>query len=291
MGRIELVAVDMDNTMIMPGMSETLSNVAAMERAKEMGVRIVPCTARPWYGAQGFFRLFPFDEYAITCNGAGLVDTHSGKIHDLVTLGAKDMPAVLDALLSMEEWLDIRVNTERGYGEWIPTQKEAYREELGIRLFGAAPSLRFSYRDWDAFIEGVSGSVLRILCHVEQTDEALLQKTKERIAHIMPMEIEITDDIFIEITAPGMDKGKRLSQLCDMLQIPREAVMAIGDNKNDISMVSYAGVGVSVHHGHPELKKVADVVAPPYEEGGIYAVIEEYIHNSRAYYGRPARAF
>lgn len=78
---------------------------------------------------------------------------------------------------------------------------------------------------------------------------------------------------FGELTAPGSTKGTALEMLARTLGIPREQVAAAGDQSNDIDMVTWAGRGMAVRTGPPELHAVADVVIGTPEEGGLVDAI------------------
>jgi len=45
--------------------------------------------------------------------------------------------------------------------------------------------------------------------------------------------------------------------------------IAFGDGPNDLDMIAYAGVGVAMGNAREELKKIADFVTKPVNEGGI----------------------
>jgi Cof subfamily protein (haloacid dehalogenase superfamily) len=55
---------------------------------------------------------------------------------------------------------------------------------------------------------------------------------------------------------------------------PEQAV-AFGDGLNDIQMLRGAGIGIAMDNGHPELKAVADRIAPPLDQDGIARMLEE----------------
>jgi|BEDMetMinimDraft_2_1075160.scaffolds.fasta_scaffold00761_7 Cof subfamily protein (haloacid dehalogenase superfamily) len=67
---------------------------------------------------------------------------------------------------------------------------------------------------------------------------------------------------FIEVTAPGVNKAKALGFLLDYLDIPPEAVIAIGDSYNDFEIVSEVGVGAVVDTAPQEVKEKAKIIAP-----------------------------
>ena len=49
--------------------------------------------------------------------------------------------------------------------------------------------------------------------------------------------------------------------------IPREAVLALGDGYNDVSMLSWAGLGIAMAHGHESARSAARQVSPPGDAG------------------------
>lgn len=60
--------------------------------------------------------------------------------------------------------------------------------------------------------------------------------------------------------SPEASKGNALALLAQDLDIPREAVMAIGDSVNDASMLRWAGIGVTLPHADRYARAAADEV-------------------------------
>ncbi|PKK39929.1 putative hydrolase (HAD superfamily) [Clostridiaceae bacterium JG1575] len=54
-----------------------------------------------------------------------------------------------------------------------------------------------------------------------------------------------------------------------------EAIVAFGDNYNDIEMLEYADLGVAMGNGPDELKDAADAVARPVQEDGVYHALKD----------------
>lgn len=65
-------------------------------------------------------------------------------------------------------------------------------------------------------------------------------------------------------------KGNALKILCEELGIDRQDVIAFGDDDNDLSMIEYANIGISMGNGSDLLKKSADYVTTNVENDGIY---------------------
>lgn len=93
-------------------------------------------------------------------------------------------------------------------------------------------------------------------------------------------EVILSAEGLMEINAPGVTKGRALAELAGLLDIPLSETIAFGDNHNDISLLQTAGVGVAVANAVPELLAVADRIAPPCEQGGVGAILEEVFPHS-----------
>jgi len=82
---------------------------------------------------------------------------------------------------------------------------------------------------------------------------------------------------FVEVNPLGADKGAALQALAAHLGVAREAVMAIGDQGNDATMIAWAGLGVAMANGHADIRAIADWVAPGIEEDGAALAIERFV--------------
>ena len=61
----------------------------------------------------------------------------------------------------------------------------------------------------------------------------------------------------LEIVPSGVNKQVGLDLLLEDLQLPQEAVMAIGDGGNDLHIVSHAGIGVAMGNAVPEVRSTS----------------------------------
>ena len=83
--------------------------------------------------------------------------------------------------------------------------------------------------------------------------------------------------IFGELTAPGVTKGRALAYLAEQLGVPQQAVAAAGDQFNDVEMVAWAGFGMAVRTGPPELRGVAQVTIEGPAQAGLATAIRQYL--------------
>ena len=72
---------------------------------------------------------------------------------------------------------------------------------------------------------------------------------------------------------PSQEKGRALAE---RLGIPREKVMALGDNGNDVTMLQYAGVSVAMGDGSPEAKAAARCLTAPHDQNGLAQAVRRY---------------
>jgi len=175
---------------------------------------------------------------------------------------------------------------------------------LGIYpiVYGPLPEVRYFYYDrFDSqnrsfidYIEQNAGrafqidDVLTVLnqqitCVTCDDRVSRIMKLEETIRHRLPnaqvtLEYSPWDlrHCHVSIMPAGVSKGDGLRRLCRLLGIRLGDVIAVGDNLNDLEMLSVAGLGVAMGNSPPEVKKRADYVTDSVEEDGVARVIERF---------------
>jgi len=67
---------------------------------------------------------------------------------------------------------------------------------------------------------------------------------------------------YLEFTSVESDKASALAFLCQRLGIPQDQCVAVGDGRNDLSMIAWAGLGIAVEGSPPEVIAAADRTIP-----------------------------
>jgi hydroxymethylpyrimidine pyrophosphatase-like HAD family hydrolase len=88
--------------------------------------------------------------------------------------------------------------------------------------------------------------------------------------------------LFGELTALGVSKGRALAELAQQLGIPQAAVVAIGDQENDLEMVAWAGLGLAMGNAIPALKAIANQTIPSIDDAGVAWAIEHLLLDATA---------
>jgi Cof subfamily protein (haloacid dehalogenase superfamily) len=73
---------------------------------------------------------------------------------------------------------------------------------------------------------------------------------------------------WLDLSPVGVSKASGLQHVCDALGLTAADVLAIGDGRNDIEMLRWAGRGVAIGDAPAEVQEAADAVSVPFEDGG-----------------------
>ncbi len=82
---------------------------------------------------------------------------------------------------------------------------------------------------------------------------------------------------YTEVLPAGVCKSDGMRRVLERLGIPREDSIAIGDSRNDLDMLRYAGVGVAMGGSPEEVIRAADRVTGSLAENGVAAALEELL--------------
>lgn len=82
---------------------------------------------------------------------------------------------------------------------------------------------------------------------------------------------------WVTIASPKATKLHGVMSITHLLGIHPYDVIGIGDGYNDFPLLEAAGLAVAMGNAVPELKAIADYIAPTVDEDGVAAVIEKFI--------------
>lgn len=271
---IKLLVVDIDGTIA--GKSNNIRETVkqAIFAAQSRGVQVAVATGRMYRSALRFHRDIGSTLPLISYQGAWIQDPASQKMLRHQPLSKQTALELLEhfqephlrSLLSVNFYINDQL-----YVPEITAATRLYAQRSGIQPI-AITDLR---RD----IPGEPTKVLA-LCENPGVLDGLLSSMRERYT---PAELYLTRSVatFFEATHPLVNKGAAVQYIAeDLLGLQPENVMAIGDNFNDVEMISYAGVGVAMGNAPSEVKAGANWVAPDVEEDGVAAAIAQFILDS-----------
>jgi len=268
--RIDLIALDLDGTLLDPDEHISKRNREAVGAALARGIRVVLVTGR---GVDLPIRIsaeLGLNLPVICCHGALTKDF--GANRTLVHL-----PVPLQYAKPMIE-----------YAQAHDLSVAVYAEELFWRLEGSHVFMDDMH--------GPSWRTVRGFADVLHEAPTFIRFLGEK--SVRAMEAEFGDwplnfryeswTDFVECAVLNRDASKRnaLSRLCADFQIPPDAVLAIGDSRNDVPMLRWAGIGVAMGNALPEVKEAVRYATADNSEDGVALAIERFALGTRA--KRPA---
>jgi HAD superfamily hydrolase (TIGR01484 family) len=81
---------------------------------------------------------------------------------------------------------------------------------------------------------------------------------------------------WLDIAPEGVNKSTALAEVAADLGITAGEVLAFGDGRNDLEMLSWAGRGVAIGDAPPEVQAAADAVSPRFLDGGPVAELRHW---------------
>ena len=82
---------------------------------------------------------------------------------------------------------------------------------------------------------------------------------------------------FCEFSNCDATKGKALTYLCDLWGIKQEEVLCIGDQDNDLELLSVGGIKVAMGNATKNLKNIADFVTNTVDNDGFVKAVNKFI--------------
>ncbi len=76
-----------------------------------------------------------------------------------------------------------------------------------------------------------------------------------------------------EIIQKSCGKGTALKEMAEILDIPIERTVAIGDSMNDYDMITAAGIGVAMGNAVDKIKEISDFVTDDVDSGGVSSAL------------------
>ncbi|MFI3168706.1 MAG: HAD family hydrolase [Faecalibacterium sp.] len=268
---IRLLALDMDGTVLLEDKTISPRVQTAISAAVANGVDVVPATGRAAVGIPEAFLSVAKSHYAITANGARVVNLQTGETM-LEELIPQDLALIaFDALQKYDCVLDLFQN---GKGYSTPANVRLNDRLLPENLREYVSNSRVIIDDMRAFVETQTQGIEKWTMFFGTETERLAAWDEMKA---LGFEVVSSLPRNMELSAPGVSKGNGLVLLAKLLNLPLSQTMACGDGGNDLTMIAMAGVGVAMENGMDEVKAAADFIAPSNEADGVALAIEHFI--------------
>jgi Cof subfamily protein (haloacid dehalogenase superfamily) len=272
---VRLIALDIDGTLLDSQWKLPEANRIAIAEATRRGIEVALVTGRRYDFAMPVARKIDAPLTMIVSNGA-LIRTQDGETHLRHLLPRETAARVLEitkpwrdgaavvfdrprenqVILEVLETDDpIRsayyARNKEFLGQAIPLESCLTEDPLQVMLSGKVVSMR----DAEALLRGAQSA----------ENFGLASTVYER-----------RDFAMIDVIHPQCSKGSSLKEWAALRGLAREEVMAIGDNHNDVEMLSFAGIPVVMGNCVPELRNFGWHETGSNDDNGVAAAIEHF---------------
>ena len=274
--KYKMIVMDMDGTLLSSDKSISDKNRSAIEKAYNMGVKIVISTGRMFASAKVYGEMIGVDTPIIASNGAFIRDKDKDEVIFSKMLGEQNIREILRItknynlnchLFTFDTVFSEKLEyTALNYNKWNKALPEDKRVKICI----------INASEWDAVINEYSDKLLKAVV-VSDNTECIIASRQE----ISKLNVEIVSSWInnYEVMNKGVSKGNAVDVLAKYYNIDKSEIICMGDHENDISMIEYAGLGVAMGNATEDTKNAASFITLTNNDDGVAYVIEKFILN------------
>lgn len=272
---IGLVALDIDGTLLDGAGALPPANAEAVREAAARGVHVAVVTGRSYPFALPAVAPLPDPLVLVVHNGA--VSRHRGG--DTFDRRVLPAPHARDLLVATRRW--------RAHATTIFDRDE--RQTLYDQLSWDHPQRRgylAQNRDWIRAVPDLEhhldDTLIQVAFNGSVTEMREVADAVRALSCANALAVSVTEYVdrdftLVDVNAAGTTKGTALARLAAQLGVPRERVLALGDNYNDLDMLQWAGVGVLMGNAAPALRATGLPVTGTNDEAGVAQAIRTHV--------------
>lgn len=278
----KLIALDIDGTVLNSRNQVAAETRQAVQAAIARGVRVTLATGRGFPSAQGIARLLGLHGTPlVTHDGAYVADPLTGQVLSETRVPAemaREACAVMQGAglkinVVHEQFLLSNQRIRNFTWRWLRPRHWA----SAANIFREARDYPHVYaRDLERYMR--ANPVAPPKFYAMGTPDQL-QAGAALLAERFSGALVTTPagSYAMEVTPAGVSKATGLRVLAGALGIRPEEVVGIGDNYNDVEMLTQVGLGVAMGNAPEDVRKLARVVTRTNDEHGVAYAIEHWV--------------
>jgi len=256
LSKIELVAVDLDGTLLASNHKPSEGTQEAIERASTRGIRTVLVTGRNRAGLLHVMNQMGLKQPYICSGGGYIADPETDEVIARFLMSRESAEKVVEIV------------REENAAVFFEAHLTIYAEASLEIVKSVGPLDELDYVLTEDILHDYPGPPQKIV--IVDDDPRVLSAIEDKIlAKGIPVFLSYSSPRYLELTQAGVSKGTALIQLAKYLRIPLHRVAAIGDENNDLSMFEVAGVAIAMGNATAEVKHAADIIAPNNDDDGV----------------------
>lgn len=263
MNPIRLVISDIDGTLVDKSKQLTATTADAVLRLEQAKVGFSVISARPRSGIMPIAETLGIDAPMAAFNG-GIIFRRDGTVEEHHVVDPDVVRGVLD--LAKDEAVDVWLFAD---DRWYASRDEGVHVEHERLASNQNPIVTDDFSDYIDRTDKIT---------FVSDDHALLKGLAERCApHAARATIVQSQVYYLDVTALAGNKGAGARALARAFDVPLDAVVAIGDQFNDVPMLDIAGFAIAMGNAPDAVKAKADDVTLANDADGVAHAIDTLI--------------
>ncbi|MER1998784.1 MAG: Cof-type HAD-IIB family hydrolase [Lysinibacillus sp.] len=254
-----LIVLDLDGTLLTDTQTISPYTFNTLMKAKAAGHYVMIATGRPYRASSQYYKQLDLNTPIVNFNGAFVhhpLDSNFGAMHSPLSL-----KVVHDVVDSVDKLVYENLIAEVKDDVYLHNSDDKLNNLLtngNPRITKGNLKLNLLEDPTSLLIQADDPFVPIIRQHLQDVHAELIEQRKWGA----PFPI-------IEIVRKGLNKAVGISKVAHELEIPRDRIIAFGDEDNDLEMIDYAGIGVAMSNGIAELKSIANDITDSNNDDGI----------------------
>lgn len=255
---IKLLVTDLDGTLLGSNGRVSTRNLACVLELAKTGIPTIAATARAPRSVLRISRSAGLGPLSICANGAITFDVEKEVVLRHETIPTDQAHTIVATIRDQQPTATLA-------GELL---NEFFAEEG----FFERPVPGLTYTPVKDFANHLSGGMTKIIARVPDANSETLRDD------LLPLllnysDVTISGPDWIEFAPHGVSKATGIRHVCELLDISPDEVAAIGDQRNDLTMLSLVGFPFTVANAHPDVLKLAMGVVPHHNQSGFSKII------------------
>lgn len=262
-----LLALDLDGTIVNHDLGIDQRVKAAIARAQANGVVVTLATGRMFGAALPFATTLNIQQPLICYQGAVIREAPHGHIRYAATMPGAATAEAVTMLLERDIFVVAYID------EVLHIAQKRPELDLYLSFHPEGAEVRVC-PDLAAVVAQHPATKLLFVAQPDIVGTTLVTLKAQVGDRLVTTR---SHQLFGELTALGVSKGRALAELAQQLGIAQADVVAIGDQENDLEMVQWAGLGLAMGNAIAPLKAVANQIIPSIDDAGVAWAIDNLI--------------
>jgi len=239
----KLIALDMDGTVLDESSRITEENRKWIHRAIEHGVTVMFATGRGLQSVQPYVQELGLVSPMVTVNGSEVWEA-PGMLRTRHIMDPARIREMADLAVKLNTWY------------WGYAVEGLFTKDRWVQDLASVEWLKFGF-------------------YMEDAD--ILRQIQSELDAAGRYELTNSHPFNIEVNPRGVSKESGLREVCEMLGITMDEVIAMGDSRNDLAMIRSAGLGIAMGNAQEDVKAAADYVTALNTEDGVARAIRKFV--------------